>query len=219
MTHNESFFKTTCFGLLPTKHRVLEKTLKQLRPLGFELWCRDAMAAAEWGRDQQALLFSKDGREVRLLRVSKREKSGIISDSSFSVDEVDAVNFEVQPRELNEAMRQQDHSYTLGGALVGGVGGFLIGSMIDGIRGSTGRVARSVCFKLEFDFCLRDGKKLGLTSDYFDFGEGMEVGDFRYHSQVVLQGMQHNINAMKIRFGDKVIPSVETDPAVGVPLP
>jgi len=124
---------------------------------------------------------------------------------SFSKEEIVSINLEIVPDELRYYFKKNS-SYTVGGALVGGIPGLIVGTLIDSVFGKNKgrRLNQSIDFKLEANFQLTNGNNINEILYSTCFGYNMLEGDFVYETKKTFKKMNNIIFNLNDFFSTKV---------------
>ncbi len=183
--------------------RDLVKGAPKPNPLELEIQALQASGFAASGplfsdSGTQAFLFDGPGNRFAML---KREKD-ILTTITANVSEVKSVDFRIEPESLDVRAPSGGGKYALGGAMIGGVGGLLVGSLLDGLRAP--KLKRNVTFKLLTHIRLKDGNEIMMTVVDQGFGYGMSVDSFKASASKMIETMRGVVNTFTTWFGERI---------------
>lgn len=186
-TSLKDFFKGT------TKPGPLDLEIQALRAGGFAV-------TNHLLSDNRAQAFLFDGPGKRFVFV--KQERAFLTTITADVDEVRSVDFRIEPESLDVRVPSGDARYALGGAMIGGVGGLIVGSMLDGLR--TPKLNRNVYFKLLTHIRLVDGNEILMTVVDQGFGYGMSKPVFEAEAASMLDAMRGAVKTFTDWFGEKI---------------
>lgn len=186
-----------------TSLRDIFKGVRKPDPVQLEIQSLQAAGFAVTGslvsdNQAQAFLFDAPGNRFAVVKKERDTITTITAD----VGEVKSVDFRIEPESLDVRAPAGGGKYALGGAMIGGVGGLIVGSLLDGLR--TPKLKRNVDFKLVAHLRLTDGNEIMMLVVDQSFGYGMTVDVFKADASEMTENMRGAVDTFTRWFGERI---------------